>query len=484
MKLQDLLDFRGRVGRSAYAITVISAALLLHNLLRIFRATLFLNQRGSPSFLFPIRYLYAQQPISPDLKRALPLLVLVAIPFLWLLITMTVKRLRDLETTEWYVVLLFVPAVNILFFLILCLQPDNDRMEEAEHRKSSFLDTFLPASSLGSAAVGALIGALTATILSWFSIAILGSYGSTLFLALPCFMGYMAAWIHGYRRPRSAGECYVVAMASIVLTAALIVGIAFEGIICVAMATPLAIPLALMGGHLAYLSQKSRTLQAHPSTMLSILLALPLLVGAESWKPAPIPRHIVHSSVEIAAPPQIVWQRIVAFPKVEEKPHWILRLGMAYPMEATTTGSGLSADRQTTFSTGISREPILAWEEAKHLAFRVAVEPPLMKESSPYGAIPVRHLEDHDFRPGRVDFYLTGLPGGRTKLDCWSSYENRMWPSAYWQLWTDEIVRQIQLRVFRQVKTLSEADSLPHPASEDSTNPVLLNTSSSRVANF
>jgi uncharacterized membrane protein YhaH (DUF805 family) len=460
MKLQVLFDFRGRASRSTFVLAVTSAALLLHNIFRLLAAAVLSNTHSNLSFLFPISLLYFPQPVPPDLKRALPLFALVAVPFFWLVITLTVKRLRDLETTEWYAVLLLVPAVNVLFFLILCLQPGCKIADQAEQKGSGFLETMLPTSSWGSAAVGALAGAVTATVSSWFAITVLGNYGSTLFLALPFFMGYIAAWLHGYRRPRSAGECYVVALASIFLTAALIVAIAFEGIICVAMATPLAVPLALIGGHLAYLSQKSRALQAQPTTMLRLLLALPLLIGAESWKPAPIPQHVVHSSVEIAAPPQIVWQRIVTFPAINEKPHWILRLGMAYPMEAKTIGSGLSANRQTIFSTGISQEPILAWEEGKHLAFRVAAEPPLMKESSPYGAIHVRHLEDHDFRPGRVDFCLTVLPGGHTKLDCWSSYENRMWPAVYWQLWTDEIVRQIQQRVFRQVKTLSEAARL------------------------
>jgi hypothetical protein len=58
-----------------------------------------------------------------------------------------------------------------------------------------------------------------------------------------------------------------------------------------------------------------------------------------------------------------------------------------------------------------------------------------------------------------VDFYLTELPAGRTQLDCWSTYENRMWPGEYWRLWTDEVVRQIQLRVFRHITKLAEADT-------------------------
>ena len=459
MKLHELLDSRGKVGRAGYVLTVIFAVLLLHNIFRLLAIGFSSGRQWSASLLFPISFLFVPQAIPPDGKRPLPLFALVAVPFVWLLINITIKRLRDLETTEWYAFLLFVPVVNVLFFLVLCLQPGCETVEEAGSRGRDFLESVLPTSPTGSAAVGALAGAVTATVVSWITIMVFGNYGSTLFLALPCFMGYIAAWLHGYRHPRSPGECYVVSMASVLLTAALIVGIAFEGIICVTMAMPLAIPLALVGGHLAYLSQRSRVLQPQPTTVLGLLLVLPLLMGIEASKPAPTPKHVVHSTVDISAPPQVVWQRVISFPKIQEKPHWILRLGMAYPIEAKTTGSGMEAERVTTFSTGLSREPILAWEEGKHLAFRVAEEPPLMKESSPYGTIQVRHLKDHDFRPGRVDFYLTELPGGRTRMDCWSSYENRMWPGQYWQLWTDEIVREIQLRVFRQIKRLAESDA-------------------------
>jgi hypothetical protein len=82
-----------------------------------------------------------------------------------------------------------------------------------------------------------------------------------------------------------------------------------------------------------------------------------------------------------------------------------------------------------------------------------------MKEWSPYGDIQVRHLEDHDFKPERANFCLTALPGGRTRLDGWTTYENRMWPGMYWRLWTDEIVHQIHGRVFRHVEKLAEEDA-------------------------
>jgi hypothetical protein len=372
---------------------------------------------------------------------------------------MTLKRLRDLGLSLSFVALLFVPAVNILFFLMLYFLPDYEKQVAAEKRNAGFLDRMLPDSKWGSAAVGTLTGALTGTILNWFSITVLGGYGFTLFLAIPFFMGYLGAWLYCYRALRSFADCCSMGLSSVFLAGVILVGIAFEGIFCVAMAAPIAIPLALLGAYLAFKMQQARYLWVQPNAMFSILLSIPLLAGAEFLAPAPTPEYKVHTSIEITAPPKLVWRRIIAFPRIDEPLHWVFRLGMSYPLEAHTVGTGLRADRQGVFSTGAFREPILAWDERKHFAFGVSEEPPLMKEWSPWGGIHVRHLEEHDFRPQRADFYLTELPGGRTRLAGWTTYENRMWPGMYWRLWTDQIVHQIHGRVFLHVKKLAEEDA-------------------------
>lgn len=54
-----------------------------------------------------------------------------------------------------------------------------------------------------------------------------------------------------------------------------------------------------------------------------------------------------------------------------------------YPLNAQINGSALPADRKCIFSSGAFREPILAWESRKHVAFGVSEEPLLMKELSP-----------------------------------------------------------------------------------------------------
>ena len=151
-------------------------------------------------------------------------------------------------------------------------------------------------------------------------------------------------------------------------------------------------------------------------------------------------------------------KRVIAFPPMAPPTGWPLRLGFAYPIEARLVGEGLTADRQCRFSTGSFKEPILVWEPGRHFAFGVSEEPLLMKETSPYGAIKVRHLEDRDFQPERVDFVITPLPNGNSRLEGTTTYQNKMWPGVYWRIWTDSLIHSIHHRVFAHIKQLSETD--------------------------
>jgi hypothetical protein len=217
--------------------------------------------------------------------------------------------------------------------------------------------------------------------------------------------------------------------------------------------------IAMFGGMLAQLIHgRENSQQATPSTYAVMLLSLPALLGVEHASPPPVPRFQVHTTIEIAAPPEVVWKRLIEFPRLTAPNEWPFRLGIAYPIEARITGEGLTADRECRFSTGSFKEPILAWEPSKHFAFAVSDEPLLMKETSPYENIHVRHLEDHDFQPERADFVLVPLPKGGTRLEGTTTYQNKMWPGMYWRLWTDAIIHAIHNRVFNHVKTLAEAD--------------------------
>jgi hypothetical protein len=282
----------------------------------------------------------------------------------------------------------------------------------------------------------------------------------TLFIAVPFVMGYVSMWVHGHRVKRGLQDLLAVVSLTVALAFSGILAVAIEGIICLAMAAPFAWVLAVIGGAVAMVIH-NRTALPNPEleTFAVLLVALPVLLGAEHAAPPPVPRFEVRSSIKIAAPPEIVWKYIISFPTLPPPRELPFRVGIAYPVEARLKGEGLTAYRECLFSTGRFQEPILAWEPGKHFAFSISEEPLLMKEMSPYRNIHVRHLEDRDLQPERADIFLTPLPDGGTHLEGIGVYTNKMWPGFYWHIWTDAIVHSIHRRVFEEVKNLAEADA-------------------------
>ena len=78
-----------------------------------------------------------------------------------------------------------------------------------------------------------------------------------------------------------------------------------------------------------------------------------------------------------------------------------------------------------------------------------------MREWSPYSIHPP-HL-DHYLVCREGQFLLEALPDGRTRLVGTTWYSNRMWPAAYWNLWSDTIIHRIHLRVLKHIQQLAEA---------------------------
>jgi hypothetical protein len=70
------------------------------------------------------------------------------------------------------------------------------------------------------------------------------------------------------------------------------------------------------------------------------------------------------------------------------------------------------------------------------------------------------HL-DHYLQSRQGEFLLERLPDGRTKLIGTTWYSNRMWPAAYWHLWSDYIIHRIHGRVLDHIKTLAEESAAP-----------------------
>jgi hypothetical protein len=306
-----------------------------------------------------------------------------------------------------------------------------------------------------------LISSVLGAAATLFSVKVLAMYGWGLFVALPFCLGFFSVLLHGYHRPRRLGACLAVASLSVVLLGLLLLGLAIEGVICLAMAAPIGLILGLMGGFMGYLIQQRYWAHFQTrATFSALLLFVPFFMGTEALKPQQPPLLQITTQIEINAPPEEVWPFLTSFPTLPLPTEWPFRVGISYPIRSTIQGSGLAALRECQFSSGQFIEPIQAWEENKRLGFSISGEPLVMEEMSPYGHIHTRHIDGGYFQAQDAEFVLTRLSENRTLLQGTSRYRNRMWPVSYWRLWSDAIVHQIHMRVFRHVKSLAEAKQL------------------------
>jgi hypothetical protein len=285
---------------------------------------------------------------------------------------------------------------------------------------------------------------------------VLRSYGWGLFVALPFCLGLFSVLVYSYHEPRSPSSCIVVSLVPIALLGGMLMIVAIEGLICILMAAPFALGLAALGGMLGYAIQAGYWFgKGTPAVLSIVLLFTPVFQGAEHWAKLPAETFEVRTAIEVNAPPQRVWNQVVAFAEIPPPKELLFRAGIAYPIRAEISGHGIGAVRHCIFSTGPFAEPIEVWDEPRLLKFGVTANPAPLNELSPYGNIRPAHLHGY-FISKQGQFLLTALPGGRTRLEGTTWYQQTMWPASYWHLWSDYIIHKIHLRVLEHIRVVIE----------------------------
>ena len=375
-----------------------------------------------------------------------PALIVLALPFLWIGVSMSARRAVDAGRSPWLALLFFVPVVNYLLMAVLSALPSQSTFRWPVEPPAPQVDERLKSALLG---VAATIGITLATVA--VGVYLRRAYSPGLFLGAPFTIAYSSAHIYNRRRSCSTGETLVVGLASVLIAGGAVILFALEGAVCTIMALPVAaavaVPGALLGRALAI-----RALGPAAGPGAFALLA-PLLVLIEP-RQTPAPRDVV-STIEIDAPPAVVWRYVVQFPELPAPREWLFRAGIAAPVGARIEGAGVGAVRYCDFTTGSFVEPVIAWEEGRLLAFAITDQPPPMRELSPYGAIHAPHLDGY-FRATYGEFRLEELPGYRTRLVGTTRFAVDMFPQMYWQWFANQIVEAIHQRVLGHIQRLAE----------------------------
>src|SRR5262245_27632994 len=109
--------------------------------------------------------------------------------------------------------------------------------------------------------------------------------------------------------------------------------VGWEGAICIAMALPIMLPIASLGGILGGI----RALRKPSAGLAAAMLPL-VLTPLEHGLPTPPGVHRLETSIAIAAPPAAVWEQIVEVPAIteaEQRPALYTRMGFPRPLSAT-----------------------------------------------------------------------------------------------------------------------------------------------------
>ncbi len=376
----------------------------------------------------------------------------IAIPFFWIGIALTLRRLRDAGKPAGWIFLFFVPVANLVLFLWLTLAPSAPAgivrdIARDEPRRTTYTRRI---------ALGIVLAVALGVVLVTLSTRLLLGYAWGLFLGVPFLTGFVSSWSLNVDIPHSRSKTIAVSTLTTLLTGLALLGLRYEGLICLLMALPLALPFSIAGGLVAWYILRYRNRTSTPLTFAAWLAILPLMMFAEHVAKLEPPVVSVTTSVTIDAPVSVVWKNVVAFPPLAAPEEWLFRAGIAYPTSAQIVGSGPGAVRYCRFSTGDFVEPITVWDEDRLLAFDVSAQPQAMRELSPWKITPP-HLEHNYMRSRQGRFRLVALGDRRTLLEGTTWYQNYFWPQAYWRAWSEGIVRQIHLRVLRHVKLQAEA---------------------------
>jgi uncharacterized membrane protein YhaH (DUF805 family) len=438
--------FRDPVDRRTY---------FLHGVgLMLFKYALdaFLIWRSTGRFWTPLNYFNPLWSARAELLRngpawLAPTLVLIALPFLWIGVSMTMRRAVNAGRSPWLALLFFVPVVNLVLMVLLSLLPSASSVVWPVEAPPLYLDDRLKSALLG---VAASIGITLVTV--GIGVYLRRSYSTGLFLGVPFTIGYISSYIHNHGHSRPAGESLVIALASVTIAGGALIVFALEGAVCAVMALPIAWAIALPG---AVLGRVMATRGVQATTGAGLAFAVPLLLGVEPR--AQPPTHEVLTIVEIAAPPDVVWRHVVTFPELPPPTEALFRAGVAAPVRARIEGNGVGAIRYCDFTTGSFVEPITAWDENRLLAFDITTQAPPMAEMSPYRDVHPPHLDGY-FRATRGEFRLIPLPGGRTRLEGRTAYVVDMFPQPYWSVPARAIVSAIHTRVLHHIQELAEEE--------------------------
>jgi hypothetical protein len=266
-----------------------------------------------------------------------------------------------------------------------------------------------------------------------------GNFTIAEFVIIPILMGLMSAWF--WKDLNLKGRLITLYSVYNTFLAILLSFIYLgEGVICLLIVSPLIFSFIVVGA----LFGKSIFKKNNSTLNVSVITLLLFIFISDSLSKHEY-ENMVSDTIIINAPPNKVWKNVVSFEKIKQKnSFWLFRIGMPSPMATTVTGYYKGAGRKCIFSNGyVFGEKIATYEPLKDLTFDI-IDQPRDPEI-------MNHIDIL-----RGQFLLKDNGNGTTTLIGNSWYKLYVFPVWYYDIWAQNITRNVHLRVMKHIKELSE----------------------------
>ncbi|MFP6683945.1 MAG: DUF805 domain-containing protein [Polyangiaceae bacterium] len=389
----------------------------------------------------------------------------VSLPFLWVGLAMSVRRLRDMGVHPFWAGLFFLPFAHFAFFLVLAAVPTDEpgdphamggpyrEGEPAAPRqrvRPPLLDRLVPASQSGAIlfAFGlSLVGGLFCYAVTT---QVMHELGTMLFVGFPFWIGFVTALCASWRVTRSFWNAFGISILIVVAMLAILLATQWEGLGCILMLVPGVLPVVAFG---VFIGREVAKVSAIPTQVGAAMLLLPALAVMPSPDLTP---YSTVSEITIAASPQVVWENVVTFPRIDAPPKPVFALA-AMPLAAVIEGEGVGATRRCIFTNGEFIEPIEVWKPGRELTFGVTRQP--------------KQIKDYvDVTRGQ--FLLTDNGDGTTTIVGTTWYDLRLGPALYWHTMGDPLMHAIHMRVLEHIKRISESPEAKQKAVRAASGPL------------
>jgi hypothetical protein len=282
------------------------------------------------------------------------------------------------------------------------------------------------------------------------------AFGSLWFLGVfPAFLCSLICYVGDPDGERGRGFYWLVPVALVAIVDFGSTLILHEGVICVAMLTP----IWLGAGWIGAFTSRARRRPVDPNVFNASLLMLPLLAGLfESQFPAAHDHVSLSRQIVIAATPGEIWPYAVSNAHIAaSEGRWTLSqniIGLPRPRATVLRGQGVGAVRTAYWGDHINFDEIITqWRPGRRLGWRFSFTNSSMQDYTD------KHISpDGQFlKIDTGDYVLTPLTPRTTLLTLETHYIAKTHVNPYAELWGELLLGDVQDNILAIIRHRAEA---------------------------